>query len=131
MGLLSRDQILGADDRRYEEVECPEWGGAIRLRSLTGAERDAFEAQTVQQRGKDQRLNLLNVRSRLVVACAVDAEGQQLFSADDVRALGRKSAKALDRCFEAAQRLCGMSEEDVQELTEGFGDAQSDGPTSG
>lgn len=130
MTLLSRSQILDANDRQHEDVSCPEWGGDVRIRSLNGTERDAFEEATVQQRGKDQKLNLKNVRARLVVACAVDAEDRQLFSLDDIRALGRKNAKALDRCFEVAQKLCGMSDEDVQELTEGFDDAQSDASTS-
>ena len=34
-----------------------------------------------------------------------------------IDALGAKSAAPLDRCFEVAQRLSGISEADVEELT--------------
>ncbi len=44
MGLLTKDDILGADDLATEDVEVPEWGGCVRVRALTGTERDAFEA---------------------------------------------------------------------------------------
>ena len=47
----------------------------------------------------------------------VDAQGQRLFSEADVAALGKKSAAALGRVYDAAARLAGLSAEDVEELT--------------
>ena len=32
MALLTAEQILEASDRRYEVVDCPEWGGEVRVR---------------------------------------------------------------------------------------------------
>lgn len=120
MALLSRDAILNAEDRAFEEVDCPEWGGTVRLRSITGAERDRFEQSMMEQRGNSRTVNLANARARLVALCAVDADGAQLFSSEDIRALGRKNAKPLDRLFDACQRLAGLSEEDVKKITEDF-----------
>jgi len=131
MALLSRDAILAADDREYEVVPCPEWGGEVRLRSLTGAERDAYEQSLVQTRGKSREMNLRNARAKLVALCAVDENGNRLFSDQDVAALGRKNAKPLDRLFDVARRLSGLSEDDVDRLTEDFDDAQSDASTTG
>lgn len=131
MALLSRDAILAADDREYEVVPCPEWGGEVRLRSLTGAERDAYEQSLVQTRGKSREMNLRNARAKLVALCAVDENGNRLFSDQDVAALGRKNAKPLDRLFDVARRLSGLSEGDVDRLTEDFDDAQSDASTTG
>jgi len=131
MALLSRDAILAADDREYEVVPCPEWGGEVRLRSLTGAERDAYEQSLVQTRGKSREMNLRNARAKLVALCAVDESGNRLFSDQDVAALGRKNAKPLDRLFDVARRLSGLSEDDVDRLTEDFDDAQSDTSTTG
>jgi len=131
MALLSRDAILAADDHEYEVVPCPEWGGEVRLRSLTGAERDAYEQSLVQTRGKSREMNLRNARAKLVALCAVDENGNRLFSDQDVAALGRKNAKPLDRLFDAARRLAGLSEDDVDRLTEDFDDAQSDASTTG
>lgn len=44
MPLLSKTDILCANDLQTEDVEVSEWGGAVRVRSFTGRERDAFEA---------------------------------------------------------------------------------------
>jgi len=131
MALLSRDAILAADDREYEVVPCPEWGGEVRLRSLTGAERDAYEQSLVQTRGKSREMNLRNARAKLVALCAVDENGKRLFTDADVNALGKKNAKPLDRLFDVARRLSGLSEDDVDRLTEDFDDAQSDVSTTG
>ena len=128
MGLLGRDAILGADDLAFEVVEVPEWGGSVRVRGLTGRERDLFEASIVQvgSAGSRQvRPRLENIRARLVSMTLVDEEGNLLFSDRDVRELGAKSAAILDRLFDVARRLSGLTEGDVQAIAEDFGGAQS------
>lgn len=129
MALLTRDQILGADDLLFEDVPVPEWGGTVRVRGLSGAERDDFEAGVVQVKGKKTSMNLRNLRARLVALAVVGADGKRLFADSDVRALGHKSAAALQRVFEAAQRLSGLSDEDVEELTKNSDSDQSDDST--
>lgn len=130
MTLLTKDQILGAEDLTHEEVDVPEWGGTVRVRMLTGTERDDFEASCVQQAGKVRRVNIRNIRAKLVALCIVDATGNRVFSDTDVKALGAKSAKALDRVYDAACKLNGLSDEDVDKMAEGLGDAQSDSATT-
>lgn len=129
MPLLTREQILGATDIITEVVPVPEWGGEVLVRSLSGAERDRFEASIVDVRGKRRSVNLLNVRARLVALAIVDESGQQVFRAGDVEALGAKSAAALSRVFDAAQRLSGLSDDDVEELEKNSRSGQSDGST--
>ncbi|MFS8534357.1 MAG: hypothetical protein FWJ65_04295 [Limnochordales bacterium] len=125
MALLSRDDIIKIDDRKYEEVPVPEWGGTVRVRSLTGRERDQFEQSLVDKRtGRLSRL--ANARARLVALCLVDEQGNRLFSTDEAALLGQKSAAALERVFEVARRLCGMSDDDLAELVEDF-DVTPDG----
>lgn len=118
--MLNRDAILATNDRTLEVVQLPEWGGSVYVRSLTGAERDAFEATIVQRNGKDVKTNLRNLRARLVVLAACDADGGRIFSDQDAVALGAKNAAALDRIFSVAQRLSGLRDDDVQELAENF-----------
>lgn len=130
-GFLGRDAIIDANDRTYGEVDCPEWGGKVRIRNLSGTQRDAYEASLVQGRSNDRQLNLANARAKMLVLAIVDGEGRQLFTADDVRALGRKNAAPIERIFDAARKLSGMSQEDVDKLTENFGDDRSDDATSG
>ena len=127
---LTRDAILQADDLLWEDVEVPEWGGTVRVRGLTGAERDAFEAEMVERKGKKLRMDMQNFRARLVVRSVVDEDGKRLFTDRDAASLGDKSAAALQRVFDVAQRLSGLSEQDVAELVGNFDEGQSDDSTS-
>jgi hypothetical protein len=129
--LLSREQIIGADDRKTKDVPVPEWGGTVRVRGLSGRERDSYEASIVQVSSSgSRRVSLENLRARLVSFACVDEEGNRLFSDDDVLALGDKSAAALERVFDEARKLSGLTEGDVEELAEGFGDAPNEPSTS-
>lgn len=124
--LLSRDDILKADDIETREVPVPEWGGTVRVRALTGKDRDAYEASCMQERAKGQMVrNLANVRAKLVVRSIVDDDGNRIFQDSDANALGAKSAAALDRVFAVAAELSRLSEEDVDELAGNSGAAQS------
>jgi hypothetical protein len=127
---LSRDAILAADDIEYDTLEVPQWGGTVRVRALTGTERDAYEASMSQQRGKNYVRNLANIRAKLVVKCVVDDDGVRIFTDQDAPALGKKSAAALDLIFEVAAKLSRLSEEDVDELAGKSESDQSDDSTS-
>ena len=107
-----REQLLGADDLPVEAVEVPEWGVTVWVRSLMAHERDALEMEIAAS--KDRSVE--NLRGRLCALCIVDEEGNRVFSLEDAEALGRKSARALDRVFEVALRLNGMSARDVDDL---------------
>ena len=117
MRLLSKTAILAAQDLQTEDVEVPEWGGAVRVRSFTGRERDAFEASMVRGDGRDRKVDLTNMRARLVGLTVIDETGQRLFTDEEADLLGAKSGAALDRVFAIAQKLNGLSGSDVEELT--------------
>jgi hypothetical protein len=144
---LTADQILEADDLVTEDVETPEWGGTVRVKALTGTERDSYEAACVLERpvlnakGKvvrgqtEYKRNLSNVRAKLVVRSIVDEAGQRIFKDSDAAALGGKSSAALDRVFDVAARLSRLSEDDVEDLAgkseaAQSGDSPSDSPES-
>lgn len=117
---LDKAAMLGAQDVKVEELEVPEWGGWVRVKALTAAERDMFEGDVVQRNGKDSRLNARNIRAKLVATAVVDEAGKNIFTVVDVEALGQKSAKALDRIFAKASELAGMRDADVEELAANF-----------
>ena len=128
--ILTRDDILRANDSQMEAVDVPEWGGQVLVKGLSGTERDRFEQDSIDQRGKTTKLNFTNIRARLLVLCLVDEQGNRLFQRSDIDMLGQKSAAALNRVFEVARRLSGLNQEDVEELAENFDDGQSDNSTS-
>lgn len=128
--VMDRDAILKADDLVSEVVDIPEWNGKVRVRSLTGQERDAYEQSITRRRGMTVELNLVNARAKLIALTVVDDEGVRVFSDEDVIELGKKNATALNRVFEVAQRLSGLTEEDVKDLTATLGDGPAEGPSS-
>lgn len=122
MKLLSKSEILGADDLKRELVQVPEWGGDVYVRGLTGTERDQWERSFMQRKGNkvefDLDLVLGNARAQLCSMTIVDEQGNRVFSDADAVELGKKSAQALDRVFTVAQQLSGITKKDVDELTE-------------
>jgi hypothetical protein len=102
--MTTKDFILEAQDLKTETINVPEWGCDVTLRAMTGTERDAFDQSLVL----DGQRNIENLRARLLVKTIVDESGQRLFADEDAVALGKKSAAALDRCFDVAQRLNGL-----------------------
>lgn len=129
--MLSRDDILNADDRKTEIVAVPEWGGAVTVRSLTGLERDRYEGSMVSYKRNAKGVPEIdavetdNVRARLASMTIIDEAGGNLFTEGDVLILGMKSAAALERVFKVAQRLSNLSDADVEALTEQLGKGQS------
>lgn len=123
MTLLNGDDILNADDLEVEDVPVPEWGGTVRVRGLTGAERDSFEMRMAVARNKGS-LEQLDFRASVAGRCMVDEDGERLFTDGQLPQLARKSGAALDRVFEVVQRLSGMED---AEAAEGKSDATTGG----
>ncbi len=121
--MLSRDEILSASDLSLEEVEVPEWGGSVLVRTMTGAERDRMETEFLAEK-------TVNVRARLAAVVLCDDAGRRLFSDADIVLLGAKSGAALDRVFAVATRLNGMTKRDVDELEKNSEASHSDGSPS-
>lgn len=129
---LSRSDILAASDLAIELVPVPEWGGFVYVRGLTGTERDSFEGSLLMRDEKGrQAIRYDNVRAKLAARTVCDASGKRLFSDADIPELAKKSAAALARVFEVAQRLSGLGAEDVQELLAGLKNDPSADSTSG
>jgi hypothetical protein len=127
VNLLTREQILEAQDLQTEVVEVPEWGGSVMVQGLTGTERDAFEDEAVQTKGKKISVNMRNIRAKLAAKSIVDRKGgERIFTDRDVIALGKKSAAPLDRVFSVAQKLSGISVEDIEELAKNLDSVPSD-----
>lgn len=115
MAHLSRDAILKAQDLKRESVEVPEWGGSVLVRQMTASERDRFEARLFVGDGATRTINQDNLRAKLCALCIVDEQGKRMFEDADIAALGGKSAAALNRVFDVAQRINGMGAEAVDD----------------
>jgi len=134
---ITKAELLAFDDAQEEVVEVPEWGGKkILVRGFTGASRDAYEQVMFQLKPtKDGKFSVErkreNLRATLIAATVIDPGTDELmFTQDEVELLGKKSARALDRIFAAAQRVCGIGKEDVEEMVKNSLEGLSDDSTS-
>jgi hypothetical protein len=104
-------ELANGKTLKREAVEVPEWETTVFLRELLSHERDAFELGF-----QNQSAPLDNIRARLVCLCAVDAEGKRLFDNKDVELLGNQPASIMSKLFNAASKLNGLTDSDVEEL---------------
>lgn len=128
--LLTADQIEAADDRAYEDVPVPEWGGDVRVMGLSGTDRDAYEAIMVDAKGKPATQRLQNFRSKLVAKCLVDESFKRLFTDDKVKVLGAKNGEVIDRLFDKSRALSGMTEKAVEDAAGNSESGQNENSTS-
>lgn len=108
--ILTRDAILKSASLKTETVSVPEWGGDVIVATMTGTARDEWEQSLVTKGGK-----LENVRAKLVAATAIGEDGERLFSASDVVELGKQSSAALDRVARVAQKLNGLTNDELED----------------
>lgn len=110
--------------RPRKRIDVPEWDmtgdDGVLLEAMNGTSRDDYEASIVGNRGgKDRRLNLGNLRARLVARCMIEDDGAPVYDyrkPQDIDELGALDAAGLDRCFKACQELNGITDEDVDTL---------------
>jgi hypothetical protein len=108
-----RAKILAADDRPREPIKVPEWGVDAFVATMSGTDRDAFDADMFNR--KDAKERAINFRARLVARCLVDEDGERVFAEADIEALGKRSAAALDRVYEVAAKLNRLTETEAAE----------------
>lgn len=116
MNLLTKEQILTANDLKFEEVDVPEWGGVVRVRMMSGSARDQYEMGIINGRTKNKGENLANIRASLLAYTIIDNNGDLLFTKDDIEALGKKSIGPIVRVFDVASSLNSLREKDVEKL---------------
>jgi hypothetical protein len=102
--MLNRAEIIGAQDLKTVDVDVPEWGGTVRLRMLSAAERFAVnEAANV-----GGEFDPATFQTTLIERTAVNEDGTPVFDKGDAAALAAKSSGAISRVFEAAAQLNGL-----------------------
>lgn len=113
-----------------ETVTVPEWGGReVTLRGFSSRERDLFEEDNIRRsnakasngakpkRGVATTPDLDNFRARLVARSIVEGGMRTCANSRGEEMLGEQPASVLDRLFSVAQRLHGMSDQDIEELS--------------
>jgi hypothetical protein len=108
----------------------------VYVRELTATERDTFEIGQAAAAKAAERIPAYmrdpdsppsrNFRAALVVLAVCDEAGAPLLKPSDLAQLGKKSAAIVDRLFDVAARLSGITKDET-EKTEGKSSAPSAG----
>ena len=113
--LLTREQILQAEDLQSERIEIPEWNGFVIVRGMTGAQRGRFQNSILSQTGKVKSkgltVDMKDAEMRIMAICVVDENGKRLFTEKDIAELGKKSGSAINRisdvqCYNVNTGFC-------------------------
>lgn len=114
--MLTAADILKPDELPVHKVNVPEWGGEVYVATLRADERDVMETACLE-------LHKLNnsggIRARIVATCLCDESGKRLFAnniEEAATAIGQKSALGVQRVFNVASKLNGISSGDLEEL---------------
>lgn len=131
MGLLNKAAILGAEDLKHEDVEVPAWGGTVRVRVMTGAERDEFRVAIQSEGG----VPVGKFSVALLAATLIDETGARLFTMEEVDQLAEKSAASIDKPAAVSMRLNGLGGSAIEDAVKNSesgqsGDSGSDSPKS-
>jgi hypothetical protein len=102
--------ILAARDLPFEVVEVKEWGGAVHVSTMSGAERERFLDSI---KGSEQTPT--EFASRMLSAVVVGEDGERLFTVEDMAALGEKNPEVVGRVLEVAMRINGYGPKAVEE----------------
>lgn len=140
---LGRDAILAANDLDYCDVDAPEWGGTVRVRSLSATQRDQLSLMVVSfdetlkasTKGdaidlKLDRRGLAEMKSQVVVWTACDGDGKRLFAQRDLEDVGGKSPDVIDRLYDAAIEISGASDFSMKSISKNSGTGPSAGSAS-
>ena len=127
------NSILDSDDLKYDEVVVPDWG-RVRVRELTGAERERYDQAiaTFKPRGKRVDIEVHAHRMRVFLSwlTMVDDNGVRLFRDEASRdALAKKSARAIEMVYDCSARLSGLLAPD-EDKEGGEGDALGESEAS-
>lgn len=105
---LTKEEISKAVDRKVETIPCPEWGGDVCIRVMSGHERAAWEAEHVK--------NKHDTAALLLVYTLSDELGNPMYQPTEIGLLKAKSGPVLDYLFAHASKINKIREKDVAEL---------------
>lgn len=119
---LTRKDILAAEDLSYEEVDCPEWGGVVRVRSLNMGESLDLGHATLRGGGNIGPDDF----KRIAALAIVDSGGKSQFTEKELTLIGRKSLAPMRRIVETVLRISALTEEAAEEAGKESGSTTAD-----
>ncbi|MBW0450843.1 hypothetical protein [Paraburkholderia phenoliruptrix] len=117
--MLTKEQIFAARDLQTEDVDVPEWGGAVRVSVMSGKTREAL-MEVLQEPQATSRFQALMLASTIV-----GEDGAPIFCEGDIEKLRDKSPDVLVRLVDVAMRLNKLGAKSVDDAEKNSEAAQS------
>lgn len=111
--LLTVDEILTAPDLTEKRVEVPEWGGSVKVRSLTKGQQHAIRQAA---RRSDGEIDSDYVEILMFVEGVIEPR----FDLKQAALLKDKNAGAVDRVLAVILEISGMTPKAVKEAEKRF-----------
>ena len=101
-----------------EVVPTPELGdgASVIVRGMSGTDRNSYESALMVGKGRKSRVDMADITAKLLVRCIVREDGTRVFRDDETALVGKIRSDVLGRLSDVAQRLCGLTEEDLEDL---------------
>jgi len=108
MSTLTAQQILAADDLKWETVHVKEWGGDVIVIEMSGAQRNKLRSFV---RDNENVADLDNWQGLFLSMVLVDDDHKPLFTEEQVGDLTGKSNACLQLLIDKAQEISGIGED--------------------
>lgn len=99
----SADDVFAANDIETIVVEVPEWDLKLRIATMRSDHWEQYQRSLIDVEGKE--VSMVNMLAKFISFCAVNADGDLMFTPDQVELLGKKSYRALDRVRREAEKF--------------------------
>lgn len=105
-------------DRPKEDIPVPELGEGkvIPVWGMTPKERTEWEDRQSRLPKEKRTSHKMQIRQRWIVECCRDDDGKKIFTIGQIEQLGERSGFVVERLVNAALRLSGATDEDVEKL---------------
>lgn len=127
--ILTADRFFAIAERPKQDVPFPEAGNGavIPVWGLTPTERTRFERRFQREVAPADRDALLEAfRECLVATCCRNDDGSLVFSESDVSRLGKSHGALVERLFDVAGQLSGITKQDADTAVKNLEPTDSD-----
>jgi hypothetical protein len=108
--ILSKEDVMRADDNSYSEIFIKEWDGYVRVHVISAKDRLEFEGEYTK---KDGAINFEHKKAPLdLLSSALRTDnGAPMFDKNDLNILGEKNGRIINMLFQEALKINWMTRE--------------------
>lgn len=106
MKMLSKEQLLNSKDLPEVEVECPDWGGSVKVKGMSVAKRKmVWQGATIKDFDGKDIFDLEKFQIISFIECVIEPK----FSIADYEPLKNKSAAMVEKVNRKIMELSGIT----------------------